>query len=385
MQYEIDPISKKVAASLIGSGVGAETINQSLGIPLMAEGERVENLWKTLHIALEKTKLSQLLIVFVNERESDGKEVRDSNIETLRFFAVPQSAPYVFKKVGKDFLLVINGTLAEFRLKHDEGVGRARKVIADLALSLFRRGVLSSDVHRQTDGDAKVPADYLLSILEEATVAATYPFFHSQGELTDEEFCGLQKYERWLESYIEGLIHAGSRYAFWPLGSTLIFKLSAYEKVRGIPNVRAGEDFHFLSKLSKLGQIIKLKASPIELRGRHSTRVPFGTGRALMNMKNGEKEYEEFPLKIFAELKIVLRRIDQLSESENVKAFFDQLNSVDALFFGEFRAAFEKIISQKNSAEQKRKQLHQCFDGLKTMRWVNLRVKSYSPGVSQNP
>ncbi len=377
MQYEVDQISWQAVEYLkTHLKKGESPFFESLGIPLLAEAERVENLWKTLQLALSNTERSQLVIAFVNQRENETEETTDSNVKTLEFFSVSKDDDFSFQKFGKDYLLVVNGTKKDFQLKENEGVGRARKVLADIALDLWRQKFLQSEIHRQTDGDAKVPVDYFLQNLNKKSVAGTYPFLHSQGELSVEEFSQLQHYEKWLQSYIVGLQRAGSRYAFWPLGSTLIFRLSSYEKVRGVPNVRAGEDFHFLSKLSKIGGIQQLKCAPIELRGRHSTRVPFGTGRALLNMKLGEKEYKEFPTKIFDELSVILKNIDLLAEHNSLENFLSSLNSQDISFFEEFSASFEKILKQKTSLEQKRKQLHECFDALKTMRWVNTKVNA---------
>jgi hypothetical protein len=45
----------------------------------------------------------------------------------------------------------------------------------------------------------------------------------------------------------------------------------------------AAEDFYLLNKLAKVGKIEPLAGLPIDLSSRLSTRVPFGTGRALID------------------------------------------------------------------------------------------------------
>lgn len=228
-------------------------------------------------------------------------------------------------------------------------------------------------MHRQTDADVIVPLDYFSTRLSKAEVAATYAYTHVQGELNAEEFLALQHYEQWLASYCEGLEFAASPYAYWALGSTLFFRLSAYEKIRGVPNVRAGEDFHFLAKLRKLGKITRLKSPVLQIKGRHSKRVPFGTGRALENMRENKKVYALYPHEIFVELKKVLNSINELAVHKSLDRFFSELDSLSQQFFESHRKVFTNILSQGSSVDQKRKLLHENFDALATLRWVNQR------------
>jgi len=350
------------------------SFDESVGVPLLAEGTRVEQMWHTLQLASERTTKRQLFILFINQRESEGLENSDLNYKTLDFFSVPHDFRFSLNPLGRDFLFLINGTLPQFHLKENEGVGRARKVPADLALGLWHKGILKSEFHRQTDADVKVPLDYFSSELKNSDVAATYPYTHTQGELNDDEFKALLHYEKWLASYCEGLEYAESPYCYWALGSTLFFRLSAYEKIRGFPNVRAGEDFHFLSKLRKLGLITRLKEPVLEIRGRHSDRVPFGTGKALENMKENKKTYALYPKQVFEDLKKVLIALNSLAAHKELDRFFSELDSKSQIFFTPYSEVFERILSQGSNVEQKRKLLNEKFDALATLRWINSRL-----------
>lgn len=375
MQYPLDPIAAEALVFLEDICTRHRlSFNESVGVPLLAEGTRVEQMWQSLQEAAAHTAKRQLYILFVNQREAESPENIELNYKTLDFFSVPHDLKFSLNPLGRDFLFVINGTLTPFFLKKNEGVGRARKVPADLALGLFHKGILKSEFHRQTDADVSVPLEYFSTELKASEVAATYPYTHTQGELNEEEYAALLHYEKWLASYCEGLEYAGSPYCYWALGSTLFFRLNAYEKIRGFPNVRAGEDFHFLSKLRKQGLITRLKNPVLEIRGRHSDRVPFGTGKALENMKENKKTYALYPKKIFEDLKSVLNALNALAEHKELERFFSALDSKSQDFFKPFTEVFTKILSQGSSSEQKRKLLNENFDALATLRWINSRL-----------
>ncbi|MEZ4814547.1 MAG: hypothetical protein R3A80_04985 [Bdellovibrionota bacterium] len=153
-----------------------------------------------------------------------------------------------------------------------------------------------------------------------------------------------------------------------------MFRLSAYEKIRGFPNIRAGEDFHFLSKLRKVGLISRLTDPALEIRGRHSDRVPFGTGRALENMALSKKEYVLYPKVVFEDLKKVLVSLNELADEASIENFYLKLDADSQVFFQSFESTFLKILSQGSKVEQKKRLLNESFDALATLRWVNSRL-----------
>lgn len=343
----------------------------------MGEAERICYFWNSMQRTLATSTKKQLVVAFINEHIDEKHGILESNLKTLDFFSVPHDFEFSLNPLGSSYLLVINGTHVEHKLSNNEGVGRARKVPADLCWALWKNGILLTDVHRQTDADVVLPNDYLDTALEEKDVAATYAYTHTQGELNDQEYAHLKIYEDWLASYCEGLEYAGSPYCYWALGSTLMFKLGAYEKIRGFPNVQAGEDFHFLAKLRKQGFVRRLKAPIIEIRGRHSLRVPFGTGRALDNMSLGTKKYDPYPKEVFEKLKSVIFELVKLAEHSNLEKFFQSLDDLSVEFFKPFEKSFSNILKQGCSSEKKLKLLHESFDALATLRWVNLRLSKH--------
>ncbi|MEI7441089.1 MAG: hypothetical protein WCK43_05585 [bacterium] len=378
MQYPFDPNSLSVIQHSQEMGLFKDIhFEQSMGVPLCAEDEQVKDFYERLTFVLSHSTKAQLVVLFINEKENASLVQRESNQKVLQFFSFKENEALKTFQIHKHLILVVNGTLDPWKLKVKEGVGRARRILGDISLYLYKEKKLLSYLHRQSDADVRLPLDYFKAELIPGSIAGTYPFRHSRGTLSEEEYKGLLEYESFLRSYVEGLVYAGSPYAFWALGSTLIFDLQAYEKIRGFPNVQAGEDFYFLSKMQTMGLVRQIDTSffnssldiQLEIVGRKSDRVPFGTGRALERLEKGNR-YQVYPLEAFEKLKVVLVELKQLSEHRDVQKFFSHLSPEDHLNLMELRKSFEGIFKQKTSAQHCLRQLHQTFEGLQTFRWV---------------
>lgn len=174
------------------------------------------------------------------------------------------------------------------------GVGLARRIGADVALRYLEERRIEVPILFCTDADAALPHGYFEACATgvgstvgtgarwpggRATAAWVYPFTHtSPNPALRGAALG---YELSLRYYVNRLAYAGSPYAFHTLGSCLAIDATAYAMVRGFPKRNAAEDFYVLNKLAKVGRIRCLAEPVIELEGRASNRVPFGTGPAL--------------------------------------------------------------------------------------------------------
>ena len=183
--------------------------------------------------------------------------------------------------------IVIDKT-AVAALPRKQGVGLARKVGADVALRLWSLGKISIPWIFCTDADALLPLDYFSGAepkdLTKGISALTYPFSH-RGETPQLEKI-IDIYDAKLRAYVAGLVAAGSPYAFHTIGSTIAINPQSYAEVRGFPKRSAGEDFYILNKLAKTGRVERPATGPISLDARLSDRVPFGTGPAMLKLKN---------------------------------------------------------------------------------------------------
>ena len=189
------------------------------------------------------------------------------------------SARFSLAKAGRSVLLV-DCVTASRRLPKRQGVGLARKIGNDIALTLMQSGQVHPGWLFNTDADTVLPADYFDQAPPERTDAAlTFPFHHVASDPALARKAAL--YELHLSYYRNRLAFAGSPYAFFTLGSTIAINPLAYAKVRGFPRRNAAEDFYLLNKLAKVGSVRSLATPTLTIDARLSERVPFGTGPAL--------------------------------------------------------------------------------------------------------
>lgn len=260
------------------------------------------------------------------------------------------------------------------RISKKQGVGKARKIGADIAANLIENNIIQTNWIHCTDADATLPSDYFDSVdqLSNSDVAGIYPFAHHSDDIMIDR--ASQCYEAGLNYYVRGLSYAGSPYAYHTIGSCIVINASAYCQVRGFPSRSAGEDFYLLNKLRKLGNILVLKCEPITLQGRDSDRVPFGTGPSITKLLDLSQmdllnHYHYYNPLTFEHLKKIIELInqaslDQYSQLENASA-----DSLRALGIDEF---IEHLKSQAKSDEQRIRQSHQWFDAFKTLRFIHL-------------
>ncbi|QQR89392.1 MAG: glycosyltransferase family 2 protein [Myxococcales bacterium] len=225
-------------------------------------------------------------------------------------------------RFGKGALLLIDRYSSDSALDPKAGVGGARKIGTDLALSLWAQGKLDSKWLHQSDADVAFPSDYFSRARQASSrpqaAALLYPFAHESNAAL--------RYEISLRYYVLGLAYAGSPYAFHTIGSTLAVNPAAYAQVRGFPKRQAAEDFYLLNKLAKVASIEKLAGEPLVLSSRISHRVPFGTGVAVEKIQNeGEDAPKLYHPALFAELR---EKVQSLANERAVHERFDAFRTL---------------------------------------------------------
>ncbi len=291
------------------------------------------------------------------------------------------SVENVSVKSSTSKLLVVNRFTQAIPEK--QGVGLARKIGADIALSLFHRGYITSPWLYSTDADVKLPDNYFSALAshsysndknsEGKTVAACFNFSHASDNIDIHQ--ANQQYEQALRYYVAGLNYAGSHYAFFTIGSTLAINVQAYATVRGFPKRSAGEDFYLLNKVAKLGDIAFIESSKIAIKARTSDRVPFGTGPAVSQiivLNKSQQDYCYYHPQVFELLKQCLSAFEQLwLHREQLDLWYAKLdeaivNALDAIAFNRF---LEK--NSNHHQQQFDKQLQVWFDGFKTLKFIH--------------
>ncbi|MEM9491754.1 MAG: hypothetical protein AAGC55_21590, partial [Myxococcota bacterium] len=220
-------------------------------------------------------------------------------------------------------IVLVDRSTPPHNLDRDQGVGLARKIGCDIALTLMASGLVSSRWIHTTDADVILPARYfaVCSEVPRSWLALTYPFRH---QLSGPFGPALALYELSLHYYVRGLAWAGSPYAHHTIGSTLAVDGTAYAAVRGVPRRQAGEDFYLLNKIAKVGPVGEPEIEPIQIHGRSeelpSARVPFGTGPATRRIAADLAAGQPFCLyhpRSFAVLRCWQRTISRWANTEN--------------------------------------------------------------------
>lgn len=188
-------------------------------------------------------------------------------------------------------------TLAAFDLPPKQaGVGLARKIGMDAALQRFST-IDHDGLIVCLDADCTVSPNYLEELLraqQENVNGLSLHFEHPLMEVADENVKQqIIDYEIWLRYYIQALRSTGYPHAFHTIGSSMAVRASVYAKTGGMNRRKAGEDFYFLHKLIPQGRFFDLSSCTVYPSARISERVPFGTGRAMLEMKAGEKDFSQ--------------------------------------------------------------------------------------------
>jgi len=370
-------------------------------IPCYGEGRGVERVLESMPAGRRGDVLT---IVVVNQRGDAPAWAQASNRETLD--ALRSSRPMLQRisqhvewlEDSRGALMLIDRTRPENLLPEGQGVGIARKIGCDLALAIWLRGGLASPWIHCTDADASLPGDFF-SRIEEASnapdsrappAAYLYDFEHSLDVVPEHRAAAL-RYEIFLRYYVLGLRSAGSPYAHHSIGSTITLDPLAYARVRGFPRRLAGEDFHLLNKLAKLGAIESLRGEPIQLSQRISQRVPFGTGAALARQADRDREGIEFVAydpRVFAHLGVWLETLNEVANRPTdergralIESVLEQRAEEEAgVEFELLRSCLHEIaafdaagalLDREGKHALLMRQLHERFDGLATLKLIH--------------
>jgi hypothetical protein len=331
-------------------------------VPALGEGESLDR-------AIESIRRAgggeALVIVVLNARASDPARVHAANASARA-------------RLRGDDLLVVDRAAPARWIPEKEGVGLARKIGTDVAVALRAAGRIEGRWIHHTDADAIVPADWFAraEAAPDDAVALTVPFRHEPGGGADPAHVAL--YEIWLRYHRLGLAAAGSPYAFQAVGSTMITDADAVVLARGWPRTMAGEDFYLLDKLAKLGVVRTAPGAPVVLAGRPSARVPFGTGRALLDMAaRGESEdtWRMTDPAAYAALARVLGRLEAAADPARPfapEAEFVDVPEVAAALAGVGVTALAARARALNLPIGVRlRRLHTGFDAFRTLRFLH--------------
>ncbi len=283
-------------------------------------------------------------------------------------------------------LLVVDCCTEGRQLPLRQGVGLARKIACDLAVTCIAHGKVASPWIYCTDADVQLPSPYFEAVvqaeqsglLEHKNAALLYPFTHQPIHEN------ILQYELSLRYYVLQLAQAGSPYAFQTIGSAMVAHVDQYVAVRGFPKRDAAEDFYILNKLAKTGTLVNLNTEPLILSSRRSHRVPFGTGAAMNRLRTDPVQRLYHP-EIFVHLKDWIEHIERLwaerdrIQSQGLNTWWHSSSisiTCDLVLPILIELGLPKVLDQAYRQCGDRAHflfyLHVWFDGFRTLRFVHL-------------
>jgi hypothetical protein len=354
------------------TGVENRTFNGAVVIPSLAEGDSLFATLQSLEANLTQWRDSFLVLVIINHGKQRDIEEKQQNLQDL-------ARLIEYSKLSSLQLAWVDAATPGFEISTKQaGVGFVRKLGLDLALSFL-------DWQKEPllvclDADTLVEPHYLKTIVahfqRSPLGAAVLPFRHQQaGDALQQ--AAIDRYELFMRSYVYGLRLAGSPYAFNSVGSAIACRAEAYVRCGGMNNRKAGEDFYFLQKLAKTDGVDLLTGTMVFPEPRISTRVPFGTGRSVARLMQGDSEsvlfYPATAFKILsgwlscvtqnlsADAELLFSRAERLSS-----ALADYLTQID------WHTTWPKLQENHPTEKRRAEAFHSWFDGFRTLRLIHL-------------
>ncbi len=258
------------------------------------------------------------------------------------------------------------------------GVGFVRKLGLDLALSCL--GWQKEPLLVCLDADTLVEPNYLQAIVahfqRSPSGATVLPFRHQQADDAVQQ-AAIDRYELFMRSYVYGLRLAGSPYAFNSLGSAIACRAQSYVRCGGMSNRKAGEDFYFLQKLAKTDGVDLMNATMVFPQPRVSARVPFGTGRSMGRLLEGDTQGVQFyPVAVFRLLSAWLDCVTRnpCADADQLFRYAEAISVVLADYLAQldWHSIWPKLQKNHPIAEHRMKAFHCWFDGFRTLRLMHL-------------
>jgi len=370
--------------------------NTVIVIPAIEEYKNIRLLLESLSVN-DKSDFETTLILFViNNLKSSDEKIKIDNSNSLKLLndiinKKNSTEDSIIVKVLDSGLKIgyVDAAASGHELNEkDGGVGLARKIGMDLALSFFNYNNGIKNILVCLDADCTVDQNYISSIRNEFNrndISAAYVNY-AHDKYTDEvNHLAIINYEIFLQYYILGLQIAKSPYAIHTIGSTMVCDVDSYIKVQGMNKRKAAEDFYFMEKLAKITRIYKINSTTVYPSSRDSLRVPFGTGQRVNRyLSQVQNEYLLYSPKSFYVLKNwleIFNAIKILSADEYLrKAKEINIALYKYLKINSFSKNWERIRKNSKSEEQIRKQKILWFDGFKTLKLIHyLRDNTFPP------
>ena len=316
------------------------------------------------------------VIVLINNSESEIEEIKEQNLLTLKTL---QNLSETYSKSNMHLIPVLIGDLDA---KH-AGVGWARKLGMDIATQRFRTINFNGTIVG-LDADTVVESNYLNSIYSFFSNnnfnAASIYFEHpiTGDSFSDVHLEQIKYYELHLRYYKNSLKYSNLPYSFHTIGSAFALTASAYARQGGMNRRKAGEDFYFINKLIK-GEIFgEINDTIVMPSPRVSNRVPFGTGRAILEGLNTQKDLSlTYDFQSFEVIHSWINRI----ETKDFK--YGNFPEILKAYMGEeiWIKHHTTMLNNTNSHKSYLKLFYNTFDAFWMLKFIHYLRDNYYPNT----
>lgn len=352
--------------------------NQDLGMVIVIPAYDEDSILLPLKALAEceHPKLSLEVIVVFNASEIEEEVVIQKNLQ-----AKAEAEQFYNKLTHPLFKLHL---LVEHELpKKHAGVGLARKIGMDEAVRRLHSVGKANAPIVCFDADSSCEPNYLQAIAKhfEENAQSSACSIHFEHPIIGSDFDsriyrGITYYELHLRYYKNGLAYAGLPYAFHTIGSSMAVRAVDYCKQGGMNKRKAGEDFYFLQKFIKLGNFSEIKSTKVIPSPRISERVPFGTGRAMKEMVDRERDIDySYAWDNFLVLKKTFQHVSTWYESPA------EPHPYLEAFVGkeQFKEKIKEIRSQSTTKELFVKRFFHWFDAFQCLKFMHFLRDYYFP------
>lgn len=257
------------------------------------------------------------------------------------------------------------------------GVGYARKTGMDAALQHFNREQNPNGIIVCLDGDCNVADNYIEKLLcwQETIDGKQACYLSFEHPLNDTDSQAIIAYETHLRLMKIWLEWVGHPQAFHAVGSCLAVRCWAYAAQGGMNTRQAGEDFYFIHKFSKIGELEELRDSTVYPSARVSDRVPFGTGASMQKVSRGELQSTYNPASYY-----ILKEV-----CEAIPSFYNSDERID-VFQGfkkeEIQLKIDEAKKHTSTKAQFISRFFQFFDAFQVIKFLHYIRDKKHPDVS---
>ncbi len=274
------------------------------------------------------------------------------------------------------------------------GVGWARKIAMDeAARRLEPDGIIVC-----LDADCTVDPNYLDAVQQhfndyKSHDAVSIFYEHKVDHLDSANREAIIIYELHLRYLINAQQWCGHPFAYPTLGSAMAVRRKSYLDQGGMNTRRAGEDFYFLQKFIEIGTHGEIRDTTVYPSARISSRVPFGTGRAMQQILQDGENWLTTDFRIFHQIRPLFQSLDKLRDislrevdTDHYHVLQTELNvSSDLVLYLQQTGFLEEcrsIAKQTASYSTFRRRFFRYFNSFRMIKYMHYMSDHHYPDIS---